>query len=222
MAYGNATPKVNIVIDIETLVNPVSQADIDQAMREYAPPANYKSEAAIEKHKANFLANVVDKLVEDKRFSIGGKRMLSCALGIADEEEGDVTDIQSWISDDLSVVTSGVVEYLNKFRDYRLVGWNHIGFDLPELAKSFYKTNTYPKYKPSKWDLIDLSAHPFRKTKLKDAAKAFGLEFPDVNGSNVATMHAEGRFDEIQQYNESDVRITGQLFIAANTIYSFY
>jgi hypothetical protein len=221
MAYNN-TPKTNIVIDIETIVHPVSQKDIDKAMEEYAPPANYKTPEAIERHRLKFRENIVEKLIDDKRFSIGGKKMICAALGVADEETGDVTEIESWASDDLSVVTVGLVNYLDRFRDYRLVGWNHVGFDLPEICKSFSLTKVRPRYKPTKWDLLDLSAHPFKKTKLKDAAKAFGLEILDVDGAAVSRLHEEGRWEDIKTYNEHDVRLTGRLFLAAQSIYSFY
>lgn len=221
MAYNN-TPKVALVIDIETVGNPISQADLDSAMSEYEPPANYKTPEAIERHKLKFQESLIKKLSDEKAFSIGGKRMVSAALGRVDENEREVIDIQSWASDDLSVITRGLVSYLDQFRDYRLVGWNHIGFDLPEVAKSFQLTNVRPKYKPSKWDLIDLCNHPFRKTKLKDAARAFGIEPIGVNGGDVAQMYAEGRFEDIQRYNEDDVRITGELYIATQSIFSFF
>lgn len=222
MSWGSNGPKTDVVIDIETIANPITQADIDRAMQEYSPPSNYKSAAAIAKHKDKFKTSIVEKLVKENQFSIGGKKMISCALGIVDHDESEVTDIQSWISDDLSVVTRGVAAYLDRFSDYRLVGWNHIGFDLPELAKSFAITGVRPRRKPSKWDLIDLCNHPFKRTSLKDTARAFGLELLDVKGDNVAQMWADGEYERIQQYNEHDVKITGQLYIAANSIFSFF
>lgn len=214
--------KTDLVIDIETLAMPVTQAALDTAMEEYEPPANYKTDEAIAKHKAKFKLGLVDKLSKENMFSIGGKRMISAALARVDHEEGEVVDVQSWISDDLAIVTGGVIEYLNQYRDYRLVGFNHIGFDLPELAKSFYLTGVRPKYKPTKWDLIDLMNHPFRKGGLKATAQAFGIEISDVNGAAVAEMYEQGRLEEIAKYNELDVIITGKLYLAAGSIYSFF
>lgn len=211
--------KVDIVLDIETVVEPVTASEVEKYMAEYQPPSNYKTADAILRHRTKAEAEAVDTLLDKKRFSIGGKRMISAALGIV--ESGGVKEIEAWSGEDLSVITMGLVNYLNRFREYRLIGFNINGFDLPEIAKSFWLTKVKPKYKPTKWDIVDLSKHPFQKTKLKDAVKAFGIEAIGNNGADVAQMYQDGRWEDIEAYNRDDVRITGELYLAASTIYTF-
>lgn len=213
--------KTDIVIDIETLVEPVAASDIEKYMAEYSPPANYKTPEAILRHREKTEKEALNKILDEKRFSIGGKRMISAALGVVDADKRAVVDIQSWASDDLSVITNGLVEYIDQFSEYRVIGWNHKGFDLPEVTKAFWKTNVRPRRRPAKWDIIDLCDHPFKRCKLKDTAKAFGIDVLGVNGSQVEELYAEGNWAKIQEYNEDDVRITGLLFLAASQVFTF-
>lgn len=219
--YGNKSPLTDVVIDIETVCKPVSQGDIDAYMQEYTPPGNYKTEDAIARHKLKTEAEAVDKITNDRRFSLGGKRMISCSLGKVHEHDG-VTDIQSWAGEDLSLITNGIVSYLNRFvNGYRLIGWNLKKFDLPEVAKSFKFTGVKPKIKPTKWDIIDLCDHPFRMQKLKDVATALNIEIMGVDGSMVDKLYRDGDWDTIRAYNEDDVRITGEVYLATSTIFTF-
>lgn len=213
--------KVDLVIDIETLVDPVTASDVEAYMKEYEPPANYKTPEAILRHREKTEREAVDKIASDRRFTIGGKRMVSAALGLVSYGTNSVEHIESWSGNDLLVITKGVVEYLNDYNEYRLIGWNHKRFDLPEIAKSFAKTGVRPKNKPSKWDLIDLCDFPFSKTKLKDAALAFGLSLSEFTGEDIAKLHHEENWEAIMDYNEHDVEITGKLFLAASTIFTF-
>ncbi len=209
----------NLVIDIETLVIPPTPEEIEEARTSWQPKGNVKDPDKIEAQKQRFFANVEQGLIEERRFSLGGKRMISCAIG---EVKGfKVENIQSWASDDLSEITRGIASYFDAYDGFRLIGWNHIAFDLPEIAKSFIRTRVMPRNKPAKWDVIDLCKHPFNYTKLKDAAKAFNMKLLDVNGSDVQRLYDEGDWAKIKEYNEHDVRLTGQLFAAANTIFSF-
>jgi len=229
MSWGKE--KNNIVFDIETIVNPVTEEELETARNSYSPPSNYKTSEAISKHRAEFEANILQEILDKKRFSFGGKRMISCALGRVNDLDHTVEDIQTFLSPDLSVVTRGVADYLNEQGEYRLIGWNSKNFDLPELAKSFYLTGISPRKKPTKWDALDLKDH-FRFTAsaipgkqglgLKEAAQALGLEIKDVNGSNVQEMWDNGEFDLIAEYNAHDVLITGELMLALQTIYSLY
>jgi len=213
--------KADVVVDIETLALPISARDVEAYMEEYVPPANYKTAAAILKHREKTEREAASKLQQEKQFSLGGKRMISCALGLVDYDKQSVVQLESWASDDLSVITKGVVSYLDDVGDYRIIGWNHVGFDLPELAKSFWKTKTRPFRKASKWDVIDLCKHPFYRCRLKDTAKAFGIETLGIDGSAVSELYEKGDWETIKKYNEDDVRITGELFLAASTVFTF-
>lgn len=218
---GYSKPKTDVVIDIETATLPVTQEEITAAMAEYSPPSNYKDPEVIARHKANYMATIEKKLKDEKRFSIGGKRMISCALGVADTRKREVRDIMSWASDDLIEITRGMVKYLDQFSDYRLVGWNHTNFDLPEVIKSFIKTGVRPSSKPSKWDVIDLCRTPFYKTSMKDVAAAFELETMDMDGSDVQALYEAKDWDKIREYNEHDVYLTGMIYLAADTLLTF-
>ena len=221
MAYQQP-PSINLVIDIETVTHPVTQADIIEYMRDYKPPANYKNEEVIAKHRAETERNAINDISDSRRFSLGGKRMVSLAAGLASMKHG-VTNITSWASDDLSEIVLGFIEYVNSIGPYNMVGWNIKGFDLPEIVKSIHLTGNSGKlaYKPGKWNIIDLCDYPFKRTKLKETAKAFGIETLGLDGSCVADLHAAQNWAAIQKYNEDDVRITGEIFIAASNLYSF-
>lgn len=210
----------DLVVDIETLVEPVLASDVEKYMAEYEPPKNYKTPEAILRHREKTEKGAIDKLIEERRFSIGGKRMISAALGRADPHEG-VVEIESWAGDDLKAITKGIAGYLDKYKEYRLVGWNLKNFDLPEIVKSFHKTKTGPKYKPGKWDIIDLCTYPFYRTKLKDTAKAFGIETIGMDGSQVEQLYQDGDWEKIRAYNEDDVRITGEVYLAASMLFTF-
>lgn len=244
--YRQNDSKMNIVLDIETVVNPVTNDELQSYLadyklpaalqKEYSQPKNIKDEAKLaahyidwqtarerdlREHKQRYDMDAVEAIQEDKKFTLAGKRMISCALGIACERSGMVLNIESWASDDLSVITQGVVTYLNEVPEYRLVGFNHVNFDLPELIKSFALTKTFPANKVGKWDVIDLS-RTFAKTKLKDLAKCFGIETCGKDGKAVSGMYAEGQWDEIRKYNEDDVKITGEIFLSANRVVALY
>ena len=219
VSYG--PPKTDIVIDIETVVNPVTSEEFTKFMEEYEPPANYKTPEAISRHKDKTEKEAGQKILDDKRFSIGGKRMISCALGIADTIHREVRDIISWASDDTDIIAQGVVKYLNQFPAYRLIGWNHTGFDLPEVIKALTKAGIRPKSKAAKWDIIDLCNHPFRRMKMKDVAQALGLELMDISAEDIGRLHAEGDWKKIQAYNEHDIFLTGMIFLAADTLFTF-
>lgn len=213
--------KADIVVDIETVVDPVSVGDVEAYMKDYAPPANYKLPEAILRHREKTEREAVDTISAERRFSIGGKRMISLALGLV--SAGQVVEINSWQGDDLKVLTDGFVNYVNEFgRDeYRLIGWNLKNFDLPEISKSLFLQKTAPKRKPAKWDIIDLCDHPFRKIKLKDAAQAFGLKIMDIDGAAVGKLYQDGDWESIKKYNEHDVYLTGTMYAAATALYSF-
>lgn len=213
--------KIDVVIDIETVTDPVTVEDVQSFMEEYTPPANYKTEEAIAKHRKKTESEAIEKIRKERAFHILGKRMVSCALGIADINTGQVAQVESWQGDDLSIITHGIVAYLNQFKEYRLIGWNHVNFDLPEVIKSFAKTRVRPRFRPLKWDVIDLCNKPFYRTSLKDAVKAFGLGNPELDGSAVASLYEAGDWETIKSYNEQDVVWTGQLYCYASTLFTF-
>ena len=218
------TNKTNIVIDIETVTNPVTAAEIELAMAEYEPPKSYKKAETIEKHRMAFMGSAGQRLADAKRFTLGGKRMISISAGIADEYRGEVVNIESFASDDLSIVVKGFTEYVSEFREYCLIGWNQDRFDVPEMIRSFRLTGIKPKTPPVKWGSVDLcnnNKSPYKGMKLKEAAKAMGIKAMGLTGDSVAKLHEQGDWETIKKYNEDDVRITGELYLAAIIFITF-
>lgn len=210
--------KADIVVDIETIVNPVTTLEVEKFMLEYSPPGNYKDPVKIEEHRKKAQENAVQSIIDDKRFTIHGKKMISCALGVANSYSGEVENVRSQACDDVGVICTFIRDYLNEYPEKRLIGWNHLGFDYPEIIKSFYLSKVGPpRTKIDKWDFIDLcDKPPYRKMKLKHTAAAFGIPVLDVDGSSVAGLYEAGNWTKIREYNEYDVVLTGKLFIAAH------
>ncbi len=239
--YSMAEQKSNIVIDIETISDPVTQEEIQEAMAKWeakqkpiVAPKNFKDPAKIEARLAernaerdeareDYRVGLVETLSESKAFKLATTTMISCSLGVADILSGEVQHIKVCASDELSEITNFIVAYLNRFPSgYRLIGFNHEEFDLPIITKSFSLTGVFPRQPVGKWDSIDL-LHKYKKQGgLKVVGKAFGFDIPDINGSAVARLYSEGDWDTIRQYNKADVLLTGQLFIATARTRSLY
>lgn len=209
--------KADLAVDIETVIQPATASDVEAFMADYEPPGNYKTDEAIHRHYEKTKATAIEKIEDERRFSFGKKTMVSAAIGLV----GDRTSIQSWQSEDSKVIAEGLVAYLNDYHEYRLIGWNHEEFDLPEISKAFYLAGVRPKYRPGKWDVIDLCRRPFYKKKMKEVAAGYGLEVLDVGAKDVGRLVAEGNWPELKRYNEHDVYLTGEIFRAASTIFSF-
>ncbi len=221
MAWNNA-PSIDVVIDIETVAIPPTEAEIEEARASWKPKGNVKDPEKIEAQRQAYFADLEQSLIDERGLSLGGKRMICCALGTISTTSNTVVDIESRASDDLSYITKWMCAYLDELNGaYNLIGWNHVSFDLPEIAKSFYRTKVKPQRKPTKWGVFDLCKHPFYRLSLKQTAKDFGLEVMDVRGSDVAKMYQDGEWARIKEYNEYDVKITGELYLAASTIFTF-
>lgn len=221
MAYQQRSQPVDVVIDIETLVLPPTAEEIEAFASNWKPPANIKDPERIEARRQEAFANIPKAIEDEKRFTLGGKRMICCALGTISRTGSGVTAIESYSGDDLGKITKGIVDYLDRFDSYRLIGWNHRSFDLPEICKAFRQTGVRPRSRPGKWDLVDLMQFPFERKGLKATAQAFGLEVMDVNGSDVQSLYDAGQWDKIREYNEHDVRITGEIYLAATALFTF-
>lgn len=208
--------KADVVFDIETVVIPATQADVEKYLREFKPKNGAKKEETILRQQMEAEGNAAGEIEKERRFSLGGKRMISVSLGTCFPETGEVERIEGWVSDDTKSLCLNVKEYLDQFHSFRLIGWNSKSFDFPELVKQFVINKVSPpRSKIGKWDMVDLCndhSSPFKGRKLKETAQALGLNPPDVRGNDVARLHAEGKFDEILTYNKSDVLITGKIY----------
>lgn len=217
MSY-NKVGKIDVAFDIETVIHPVTQADIDEYMASYKPPASVKKVETEIKYREQAARDAVEEIAESRRFSIDGKRAISIAAGVVDHQRQEVRDIECWYGDDAARIASGFVNYLDGLEaPIRLIGWNSGNFDTPELIKTLWLGGRLgQRRKISKWDLIDLSYKPFPRMKLKTTAKAFGFEIlPGDDGAAVAQMYAESDWERLERYNKHDVYLTGMLAIAA-------
>ena len=109
----------------------------------------------------------------------------------------------------------------------RVVTFNGTGFDLPVLryramahalsAPRLDRMNLFHRFAPSHVDLCDrLASFGFSsKASLDQICKALRLpgKGGDIDGSKVASMVADGRFDDISGYVQSDVVNTTLLFL---------
>lgn len=237
--------KDDIIIDIETVVIPLTEAEVDEAVAEFDakqahervtkdPRRKYKKEETIAKYqqeleetqaaeRAMFMDAVA--LGDDKRpFSFEGKRMISVAVGIADLEEGTIKHIMSWQGEDPAFLVKGLIDYYNQFKDIRIIGWNLQSFDMAEIVKQAFLLGLGPKTKPSKWDVLDLCGDPkspYRGKKLKSVMKGLGLEVIG-DGADVAGMHERGEWAKLKEYNENDIYGTGMAYIAAARWITFF
>lgn len=202
---------LSVAIDIETIPLSPTQAELDAA-----------SEALVNDGISLFDLTdemVIAKAEDAKKFSFHGKKMVCAALGVV--KEYGVEHIQAWSGHNLEHIVLGMADYLNDLEPYRLIGHNHVGFDLPEVAKSFFQCKVKLKNRPGKWDLIDTNKHPFFRVKLKDIAVGLGLPTLDVNGSNVQELVRNEDWAKLEEYNKHDVYLSGMVYIAMSTVFNF-
>lgn len=105
-----------------------------------------------------------------------------------------------------------------------LVGFNIIGFDSAVLLVRSIITESIPtrmldRRKYGSRDFVDLQLELYpdfsRAMGLKPTCKALGIDIPaeGMDGGAVYLAWKEGRFDDICEYNESDVYICQQLHL---------
>lgn len=228
MSYGRKPDLVSVVIDLETVRLPLSEeakAKFDKEyVDEYKAPKNIKDPAKLEAHRVSWEAEKADRYTaalaeRDAKdaFKLYRNRMISCALGVIGE--GDVQDIQSWYGDDPAAILKGALSYLDDVGQFRFVGWNCQKFDLPILAKHMGEAGLRLPRRQGKWDVVDLCVHPFAYTELKECARAFGLTVPPIDGADVARLYEDRQWEDISKYNESDVRLTGRLYLLASNLW---
>lgn len=204
---------VNVALDIETVRLPITPEELVRFEKEYKAPKNYKDPEKIEAHKVE----AMEKLDDTTAFKLHRNKLISISLGTIGDS--DVKGIECWYGDDTEAVLKGALDYLAESGDFRFVGWNCNKFDLPILAKEMGKYGFRLPRLQGKWDTIDMCVYPFAYTGLKDAARAFGLQVPPIDGSDVAELYSKGDWETIKEYNKSDVRLTGRLFILASNVW---
>jgi hypothetical protein len=103
-----------------------------------------------------------------------------------------------------------------------IVGYNHLGFDLPVIYVRSAMLGVMPTrmidFKPWGGEVCDLMQARWPRggqKKLKDFARLMGLPIPagDVDGSQVEVLLKTDPF-KVGEYNRSDVSITRELHLA--------
>lgn len=225
MSYGykNNQEKVDVVFDFETVPLPVTQEEIEEYLRELKM-GNAKKPETVARKKAEAEQDAIQKCLDAKRFCVWGARVISAAFGVVSGQQ--VSQVESCFSDDETEIAAFAYNYLKEIGSYRLVGYNIKNFDLPHFARILSKANLRLAQRPGKWDIIDMCDYPFGRLKgatCKRVAAAYGItpKVRDMNGSHVEQAYANGDFEMIRKYNESDVHLEGELLGALTTIYSF-
>jgi len=219
VAY-NRPSQTSVVFDLETIPVNISQAHLKKAEDEYRPPSNYKDPEKIAKHKQEF----IEGLAERHKFRVGGARVVAAGLGLITGNQ--VTNIEGMASDDPNKIMKFLVDYLAEINNYRLVGYNIMGFDLPILSHALNAADLSLNCPQGKWDPIDLMFH-FKGYGMKDLAESYGIETlkdeegRTLDGGAVQNLYELGQLETIEKYVKHDILMEGRLFIALSRVFKF-
>ncbi|MGM5484090.1 MAG: ribonuclease H-like domain-containing protein [Nanobdellota archaeon] len=107
--------------------------------------------------------------------------------------------------------------FIEKNEGKKIVGFNIKKFDIPFItSRSFIKNVKVSPLQLSK--VIDvrewINAYRYGQTrgKLKEFAKLIGIEVMDVEGSDIATLVKDDKFDVIESYLKKDLEITKNIY----------
>ena len=220
MAWKPKNTATNIVFDLETVAVPMTPEIMARRLEDYKPPANYKDPVKIEAHRKEFIESVEER----HKFRVGGCRIVSAAFG--EIVDGDVVNIQGKCHEDPAQVVKFAVDYLDEYPEYRLIGYNILGFDLPQLMFALHKYNLRLRCPQSKWAPIDMM-DKWRGYGMKELAESFGIPTMKdeagntLDGGAVGGLFDLGALDVIEAYNKHDVLMEGHLFLAMSRVWSF-
>ena len=110
-----------------------------------------------------------------------------------------------------------VREMKTKDATFKLIGFNCWSFDVPFLIVRSFKYGV--KVIDTSGKVIDLRyllayGNKYQNGTLSDYAKLIGLEpkYNGYNGSDMKRLFEENRFDEIEKYAISDIKITFDIY----------
>lgn len=190
-----------VVIDIETVKN--DRADTFFASKKYEAPSNYKDPIKIE-------AAIAEKRAADANRAAlywwTGRVICICAIHgeerrtfCGDNEKAVLTGFFDWFPDGAQVIA--------KSGDY---------FDIPYLVgRALTHDLGIPNFLRPSRPIADVN-HIFG-FKTDQASKlehyAFGLDLPGklADGADVAVMHAEGRWSDIEEYCKHDTWLASEM-----------
>jgi uncharacterized protein YprB with RNaseH-like and TPR domain len=194
-------------IDIETVGLP----DAKEFAEPIAAPSNYKDPAKIAEYIAKAEADQITKAGLDLDLC----RVV--AIGLQYERDATPTILMAKDEADEPAMLDELWAVLLKDKHPVLVGFNHIGFDLPVLIRRCqYLGVSYPhlvldKFRTPHIDLMHKLTWNglVRARSLKFYARRFGIRFDDaVSGADIGSLVAAGEWDKVQAHVASDVALT--------------
>ncbi len=205
-----------IVLDIETTPTEVPEDYI--AAKEAELREEYQREDTIQK----YLAKAKDKW----KFEIGGSNPI--CIGMINLRENTKWVLQST---DTALLLTSFLDKLSTWSSYspttlKLVGFNLLGFDIPQLHSALCRYNINPPvlgtvsaFPLRDTQILDLMYKPFgyqfTKRSLNYYLRAFGIPLKEGDGSLVQAMWEEDLKDNgarVSTYCMQDVERTAQLY----------
>lgn len=194
-------------IDIETVGLP----DAKEFAEPIAAPSNYKDPAKI----AEYIATAEAAQITKAGLDLDLCRVV--AVGLQYERTNAPTVLMAKDAAEEPSLLDELWARLLKDKCPVLVGFNHIGFDLPVLMRRCqYLGVTYPNISLDRYQTrhIDLMLKLtwnglVRARSLKFYAKRFGIPCDDaVSGAEIGALVAAGAWDKVEAHVTSDVRLT--------------
>jgi uncharacterized protein YprB with RNaseH-like and TPR domain len=199
------------IIDIETAGLPGAA---EYATEPISAPSNWKDPEKIAAYIAEKQAEQINKAGLDldlcRVVAVGLQR--EGAVGVQVLTAGDEAEERGLLT--------ALWSQLLKIQHPVLVGFNHVGFDLPVLMRrSQYLNVAYPRLSLDKYRTphIDLMAHLtwnglVRARSLKFYARRFGIPFDDpVKGGDIPQLVDAGDWNAVIAHVSSDVELTAAL-----------
>lgn len=209
----------NVFIDIETL--PSQSAEYRAKVRAgIKPPAQYKKPESIAQWMADNAEAETDAAVAKTSFDPAAGHICSIAWAIGDE------DVKCRLTTDIECerdIIAAFFENLPTMGMCRFIGHYISGFDLRfimcrAIVLGVKVPALWPR-DPKPWDqqVFDtMTAWAGAKgtISLDRLCEALSIESPKgtLDGSQIAQAWADGRFDEIAEYNRKDVEAVREVF----------
>jgi hypothetical protein len=240
----------DITLDIETIPGDVPKALEERlfaglAMPEISAPAGWKDEGKIRSHIAAKTEEAAAKL-EDKKREIRSEYALSPLTGrvacivclIQSPAMGRLEPlVLRWldVSEEklLARFWSDIRDQIRKWGGNLVARWitfNGKDFDVPFLRVRSAVNRITPAVsidtRRFDWryhfDVRELLTNfgKNQKGKLDDWCEVFGVGSKSSSGENVSKLWTEGKFDELLDYCEQDVRLTNQLAQRLMTVFT--
>jgi uncharacterized protein YprB with RNaseH-like and TPR domain len=199
------------VLDIETTGLPEAA---EYATEPVSAPSNWKDPDKIAAYIAEKQADQINRAGLDldlcRVVAVGLQR--DGAVGVQVMTAGDEEEERGLLT--------ALWSQLLKVQHPVLIGFNHVGFDLPVLMRrSQYLNVAYPRLSLDKYRTphIDIMAHLtwhglVRARSLKFYARRFGIPCEDtVKGADIQALVEAGNWDRVISHVTSDVELTAAL-----------